>query len=152
MVLTPLVKSWKARTTRIADLRKSVTQGKTLVDRDQSIRSRWTQMRTNTLSTEISVAESQMLNAFDRWSRESGVVVTQIRPQWKRATDEYNTLECRADLSGSLSSLTRFLYLMERDSLAVKLDSIELTTRDNSGQQINLGLQISGLQLAPPRS
>ena len=34
--------------------------------------------------------------------------------------------------------------------MALKLDSVELAAHDNTGQQLTLGLQISGLALLQP--
>jgi hypothetical protein len=34
--------------------------------------------------------------------------------------------------------------------MALKLESIEISSRDNDGQQLALGLQVSGLVLTPP--
>ena len=121
-----------------------------LVDREQTIRKRWESMRTNTLPTDISAAENQMWRAFDRWSQDSRIGISSIKPTWKRGNENYMTVECRADAFGSMSTITRFLYEVEKDSLALKVEAIELTTRDNSGQQLSLGLQISGLVLNPP--
>ena len=87
-----------------------------------------------------------MLRAFDRWSQTSGVSVSSIRPQWKRAGDDYMTLECRADISGNLESVTRLLYEIEHDPMGVKVDSADIATRDTDGAHITLGLQVSGLQ------
>ena len=151
LVITPLVKSWKTRSARIAELRKRVAQGDVLVEREEAIRERWAMMRTNALSREVSVAESQLLNAFEEWSRISGAGITAIRPQWKRNEDSM-TLECRADAFGSLASLTRFLYMVEKDPLGVKIDSIELSPRDKRANELNLILQVSGLMLQPPGS
>jgi len=152
LLLTPLTKTWKARAERIAELKQSVTQGMALIERDETIRSRWDTMRTNTLDSESSVAESQVLKAFDRWSRTSGVSISSLRPQWKRAAGDSMTYECRADAAGSLSDLTRFLYQAEADPLALKIDVVELTARDTDGQQLTLGLQVSGLLLKTPGS
>ena len=57
------------------------------------------------------------------------------------------TYECRADAFGSLPSITRFLYEIEKDPLALKIESVEINARDNTGQQLSLGLQVSGLRL-----
>ena len=147
LLITPLTKSWKARAARIVELERSVSQGGLLRDRDQAIRERWDRMRTNTLPSQTSVAESQVLKAFDRWSRDSGVSISALRPQWKRGSDDYMTLECRADAAGDLASLTRFLYEAESDPLAFKIAVVELTSRDANGEQLTLGLQVSGLLL-----
>ena len=57
------------------------------------------------------------------------------------------TLECRADAFGSIQAVTRFLYEVEKDSLALRVEAVEITARDNDGQQLTIGLQVSGLQL-----
>ncbi len=150
--MTPLTKAWKTRAERIAQLRQSVTQGATLIEREESIRTRWDTMRANTLDPQTSVAESQVLKAFDRWSRDSGVSISSLRPQWKRTEGEQMTYECRADAAGSLSALTRFLYQAETDPLALKVDVVELTARDNDGEQLTLVLQVSGLSWKAPGS
>lgn len=62
------------------------------------------------------------------------------------------TYECRADAAGNLSALTRFLYQAEADPLAIKVDVVELTARDTDGEQLTLGLQVSGLLLKTPGS
>ena len=152
LVFTPLVRSWRARSERIAELKKSVTQGALLLDREKSIRERWANMRTNTLSGGVSVAENQVLKAFERWSQESRIGVSSIKPQWKRNADDYTTLECSVEAFGSLPALTRFLYDIEKDALALKVDAVQITARDDSGEQLTLGLQVSGLLLTPPKT
>jgi hypothetical protein len=114
LVFSPLTQLWKQRRTQIADLRKSVTQGSLLIERKRSIHGRWDMMRTNTLPVENSVAEDQMLKAFDRWSQDSRIAVSSIKPQWKHNSDDYMTLECRVDAFGTLPAITRFLYDIER--------------------------------------
>lgn len=149
LVLSPLLQSWKQRATSITELTKSVRQGSLLVDRERSIRNRWDSMQTNTLPNETSVAENHVLKAFERWSQDSRISITSIKPQWKRTADDYMTLECRADAFGSIQAITRFLYDVEKDPLALKVEAVEITTRDNDGQQLSLALQVSGLLLNP---
>jgi Tfp pilus assembly protein PilO len=150
-VVTPMWNGWKARSARLADLKKKVNDGEALLKRADSLRSRWSEMRTNALPADAATAESLVLRSFDRWSQSSGVSVSSIRPQWKRAGDDYMTLECRADVAGSLADVTRFLFEIEQDPLGVKVDSAALATRDTDGAQITLGLQVSGLQLISKR-
>ncbi|MGE3311355.1 MAG: hypothetical protein AB7O66_15415 [Limisphaerales bacterium] len=146
-ILTPLIRSWKARSEKIAELRKSVARGQALIRDESEIRDSWDRARTNSLSLEPSIAENQLLKAFDAWSRESGVSISGLRPQWKRTEKDYATLECRADVSGNLPALTRFLFEAEIDPLGIRVESVELTTRDPNGSQLTLALQVSGLQL-----
>ena len=152
LLFTPLTRSWQARSERIAELRNQVRDGTQTLKRETALREQWDRMRTNTLTTVKSDAESQMLKAFERWSKDGGVSVSSIRPQWKEPDEAYKTLECRADVGGSLAAIARFLYLVERDPLGVKVDSFELTSRNNEGSQLALVVQVSGLLLNPRKN
>jgi hypothetical protein len=148
LVLSPLLTAWGGRATRITELRKQITQGKLLLQREQSIRGRWQQMSGNTLPGNTSAAEQQVFKAIDLWAQNSGVAISAITPQWKHDSDDYMTFECRVDAAGDLGKLSRFLYSVERDPMALKLELVELGARDKEGQQLSLGLQLSGLVLA----
>ena len=147
LIITPLTAGWQARSKQIAELTKQVNQGSLLVSRESVIRDRWDQMRTNTLPEEVSAAENEVLQAFERWSQASRISISSIKPQWKRAGEDFMTLECRADAFGSIEALTRFLYEVEKDPLALRVEAVEINARDNDGQQLGIGLQVSGLQL-----
>lgn len=147
LVFTPLIKLWQARSERIVELRKRVNDGDALLRRDAAIQARWSQMQANTLTNNASLAEQQVLAAFDKWSQNARISVNSITPQWKRDSDDYETLECRVDASGTVGTLGRFLYNIEEDPMALKIESVEINARDKEGQQLSLGLQISGLVL-----
>ncbi len=148
VIFTPLGHWWTKRSESIAQLHKDVTHGKSLLLSESSIRSQWENMRTNTLPSNISLAEQQVFKSFDNWAQESGASLTGIMPQWKNDSTNYLTLNCRVEASGTISTLGAFLYRIEKGPMALKLDSVEFSTHDNTGQQLTLGMQISGLALA----
>lgn len=150
IVFTPLGRLWSERSARIATLRRQVADGRALIQRERGLRDRWDQLRTNTLPQEPSQAEQRLLRACDEWARASGAQIVDRMPQWKGDETAYQVLRCRLETSGSLSSLTQFLQRLEEGPLAVKLDSLQLMSRDPSGRQMTLGLQINGLVLNPP--
>ena len=159
LIYSPLVRLWKTRETEIKTLRTKVSEGAALVRREDVIRGRWDNMRTNTLPNNPSLAQERVLKAFQEWAQESGVSLNAITPQWKSDSDDYKTLVCRVDASGTLWMLSRFIYDIENASspnnksstgtLGLKLESVDFSTKDNTGQQLSLGLQISGLVLTP---
>jgi len=149
LIYEPLANWWSVRSQHIAALRKQVSDGKLLLQREQAIRSRWAQMRTNTLPADTSLAEQQVLKAFDNWSQDAGTAITGITPQWNDDATNYVTVDLRVEAAGDLASLTRFLYDIEQGPMALKLESVDVSTRDETGQQFTLGLQINGLALRP---
>ena len=149
-VRVPLTNLWRARSTEIARLEKSVANGKYTQARASQIERRWADMQSNALPRDPAQAEQEVISAFDRWGRANNIELSSIRPQWKRGgTDRYSLLECRVDATGSIPTLTKFMYELERSPLALRVDSIELTSRDDSGQKLTLGLIVSGLRLFP---
>lgn len=147
LVFEPLVSSWKSRSERIAQLKQQVSQGVTLMDREQVIHSRWDDMRTNTLPSNTSLAEQEFLKTFNRCAQDSRITISLYRPQWKQNGDDYSTYECRADISGNIETLSRFIYELEKSTMGLKIESMEIATHDDKGQQLTLGIQVSGLLL-----
>jgi Tfp pilus assembly protein PilO len=149
VILTPLVKSWKSRAARIQEMRKRLTEDKALLQREQSIRRRWEEMRQNTLTNNPSAAEQQFYRALVGWAQDSRVTINSSTPQWKKDEEDYVTYQCRLDVSGNLAGLSKFLYNVEKDPMALKVESLELGARDKQGQQLTLAMQVSGLILNP---
>jgi Tfp pilus assembly protein PilO len=146
IVINPLSNLWSSRKKEIAKLQSDVSNARGLVKQESRLRSRWDEMRRNTLPDNQSVAQQQVLRAFDRWARESGVTITSINPQ-RHEGDDYSTLQCRVEGSGSLTKVTQFLYAMEKDPMALRFENIEISAHDTEGQVLGIGLQVSGLIL-----
>lgn len=149
LLLAPLTASYRARAARITELSRKVADGQSLLQHERSWRDRWDRMRANTLPDNTSQAEQKVLKAFDRWSENSGISILSISPQLKHDSEDHSTIECRVEAAGDLSAVTRFLHNLETDSMALKLQSVEISSRDNDGQQLALGLQVSALILTP---
>jgi Tfp pilus assembly protein PilO len=147
IIFEPLGKLWSSRSAQIKELSTKVKDGNSLIKREKDVRSRWSDMRTNALAANPSLAGQQVIAALDNWSRASGAEVQSIMPQWKNDSTNYMTFNCRVEASGTLGNLSQFLYSIEKGPMALKLDSVELSAHSDTGQQLTLGLQISGLAL-----
>ena len=108
MVLSPLIRAWKERSSRIAELTKAVSKGALLLDRERTIKSRWAEMRTNALPSNTALAQDAVMKSVFRWSQESGFGLTSAKPQ-PRPAEDYTTIECRADGKGSIEEYRRLL-------------------------------------------
>jgi hypothetical protein len=79
LVLSPLLKAWSVRATRISDLHKNIDRANAMMQREQmpnqSIRSRWEQMSRNTLTNNTSAAEQQVFKAVDLWAQNSTIAM-----------------------------------------------------------------------------
>lgn len=150
ILFTPLVNHWTHRSNEIANLSKSIATGNSAIERADRTTALWKEIETGALPRDPAVAEQTVVSAFDQWGRAHRVEMASIKPQWKRgANARYSLLECRVDATGSLSALSRLLYEVEKSPLALRVESVEFTSRDEGGQTLALGLIVTGLRLAP---
>ena len=149
-IFTPLAGLWSDRQTQIKDLTEQIKTGKRAINSEKSTRDQWKEMRANALPATTSDAEHQVFTALTGWSRDSGAQITSIMPQWKSDSTNYLTMNCRVETAGDMGTLSKFLYALEKGPMALKLDAVELTSRDATGQQMTLGLEINGLALLHP--
>ncbi|HEY5040585.1 MAG TPA: type 4a pilus biogenesis protein PilO [Verrucomicrobiae bacterium] len=146
-VFTPLGGWWSARSTKIKDLRTQVSDGKLMIAREASLRSNWNSKLKNALPNNTAVAQQQVIKAFAAWANDSGTELNTINPQWKNDATNYMTLNCHVEASGTLRTLSQFIYDVEKGQMALRLDSVELSAHDTTGQQLTLGMDVNGLAL-----
>ena len=150
-VITPLVGKWSDRQKQIKNLHAKIDDGQKLIKRGADIHDRWVQMQAHSLPADSSLAESQLFDALDGWSKGSGTELASLMPQWKSDATNYLTLACRVEASGNLASLSKFLYSLEKGPMPLRLDSVELGAHDKEGQQMTLSTEINGLALLPQK-
>jgi hypothetical protein len=150
VAFTPLLAHWRSAALETATLRRNLAAGAVAVQNAAHARQRWQEVQAAALPAEVGQAEQIVLSSLNQWGQGAGVAIGSITPQWKRGADNrYSTLECRVDATGSLGAVTRFLQSIELSTLALRVDSVELGTRDDRGQKMAATFIVSGLRLQP---
>ena len=149
VLFTPLTRWWQSRAKEIKTLQEQVKNGDSYKRRATWLRNRWDEMQKNTLPNNSSLAPEQVFKSLQEWAQESGSSLNATTPQWKSDSDDYKTLVYRVDASGSLWQISRFLYDVEKGPIALKIESLDLSSSDNTGQTLKLGLTLSALVLTP---
>jgi hypothetical protein len=148
IVRPPIEKIWTSRKSAIKKLQDDIKRGKNMIASESALNRRWDLMRTNTLPLDTATAENKLMTAINIWAERDRVTLGGVNPQWKHDMDDtYSTLDCRVEASGTLATLTRFIYDIESDPMGLKFESLELTARDDRGTQMAVQMQISGLVL-----
>lgn len=148
VLITPLFSMWKERSKRITELKQDLKNGKDLVDREEGMKKRWRNMLDSSLPNDTAEAEEQVLGAMSRWTQESRISVNSLKPRWIEDDDEmFKKIECRVTAEGGIMGFARFLYELERDPLALRVEEIELTSSEDDGRALVLGVRFTGLIL-----
>lgn len=146
MIVAPLTNLWNDRAKEINYLTKDVTKGRQLVAREDMLRERWTEMNMRALPEDRPDAESQIFNSIDEWSRSARLKTTRIIPNW-RDEDDHSKLSFRVEASGDMEAVMRFLYDLDGEQLAMRVESFDLGSLDKRGKSLALDLMLSGLEL-----
>ncbi len=149
LIYSPLSNWWDRRAQEIKKLRDDVREGSFYLRRGRALQDRWDQMRRNTLPNNSSQASEMVLKALQEWAQESDSSLNATTPQWRIDSEDYRTLVCSVDVSGSLWNLSRFLHDIEKGPMGLRIESLDLSSKDNTGQSLGLRMQLSGLLLTP---
>jgi len=145
LIVGPLQTLWKDRTARIGELEKSLDRGQTLLTRESALQERWAEMQKRCLPTEIAAAENQALKSVDDWARQSRLGLTSLKPRWTKDEEDYKKVEFQAGAQGTMEAISRFLYMLEKSPLALRVEDVEIASRDGKGDNLTLTLRFSGL-------
>jgi hypothetical protein len=146
-VVSPLYAFWNERASAIAGLEESLAKSSLLVGRLDDMAGYWSEMRARSLPPAESRAENEVLSSVTRWAQDSRLEITSLKPKWVHGGTASNTLDIRAAGQGSMEAIALFLYRLESDWLPLRVESLEVAARDDSGSLLTFGLTFTGLQL-----
>jgi hypothetical protein len=154
--VSPMIETYHVRTTEIAKLQGDLLRGRSLIKREKEIGDELKNIVKNSLPDDTAIVEKQMFAAIERWKTMSGVTVTSRAPRWEKDVGgdipvqaKINKLEFKIAATGNIQSITKFLYEMEADPLAIRVEDVELTSRDAAGKTLTVESRITGLVIAP---
>ena len=146
-VITPLADLWQNWGQTIRTDSENLT--KFSPKRAEDLQSRWAEMKRRSLPREHPVAEGQVLDAVIKWAGANRLAGTSVKPHWfgDDKDAQSKSVEFRVTANGTLDSFAGFLYALEIDPMALRVEDVELTTRDPKGAQLTLALRFTGLVL-----
>lgn len=147
LVLGAAVEGWKRRAQRIKELELKIQDGERLIRLNRAdYEKQWAGMLQNSLPAERSESEQLIYDAMSRWSK-VGLTVTSQRPQWITDRDNNTRIEFRVVATGSIESITRFLYNVERDTRGLRVQDVEIGSKDESGANLSMSVLLTGVVL-----
>lgn len=151
ILIEPALAAWKDQSDRLAKLKKQVSLGHQLLERESSLRQRWKTMTSTDLVENTAEAENELFKAVGQWARDGRITFTSLNPQWRTYDLEgYATLECRATATGDQAGIARFLYELESNNQPARIETAELLSTDKNGDKISLALRFTAVRILQP--
>jgi len=123
-------------------------RAETLFERRSLMDRRWNDMVAGGLEGDAAKAESQVLHAIGNWSKENGLMLSSVKPDHKTGEDELYEIVFQVAGTGTMNSVSRFLFQIEKSTLPIRLTDVQLGSREEDGNDLSLQLRLSALYLS----
>lgn len=148
-VLVPL-DAWRADLElEQQQLVSTLTRSNRVLTEQRRAMPQWRTLVTSQLSDDRSAAESRLLNAVREWSRDAGVNLNSLQPDRAPQKGELQQVLITVNGSGSMKSITRFLYLAEQAEMSIRIHRLRITGSETK-DELTIDLRISTLYRAAP--
>lgn len=146
LVITPLTTMWTTRSEKIVELKRSVEKGKQLIAREKRLNERWREMQDQSRTKDLSTTENELMRAVNSWAAASRLTVTSIKPRWIEE-EKCRKLEVRASTTGTIDTITRFLYELECDTQPLKVEDVDISAPNDKNLTLNCEVRFTRLVL-----
>ena len=113
----------------------------------RGVEEEWRTYIESNLNSDNSIAEDAVLRAIENWRGDSGILLTSFKPQWQNHDDRYRTWNVRLVAEGTMREAVEFVHAIESDELPLKIEQLELASREKTGKLVSVSVRFTGLQL-----
>lgn len=149
-ILTPLLNRLDQWEMEKQALQLELSEAQNLLKRRNAMERKWRGMAGEGL-TAGSESESKVLHALDRWSQDTGLTLTSVKPLRRtQVRDQLHEMTFTIAGSGSMHAAAEFIWQVERAQLPLRIRDLQLGSANESGTEMSLQLNISALTLVTP--
>jgi Tfp pilus assembly protein PilO len=123
-----------------------VNEAQSLFDRRRLLDRKWKEMLSDGLQDDAEV-ESRVARSLDEWSGRSGLTVTSVRPERVAGEKGLKEIVFAVAGRGSLNAVVQFLCDVQTTKLPLKVKNMQLSSANDSGDDMSLQLGLSALYL-----
>lgn len=102
----------------------------------------WSDMQAKGLKDVKEAAEYQLLTTLDSWRKESGLPQPSVNPERTESDKHFFRMTYLVTVSGSMSSIGKFLSKVEKASIPVRITDIQVGSRQEGGSKDDLSLMM----------
>ena len=148
-IITPWMAARADLTMRLDARREEMTRAEQTFTNVRRANRRWSELAGETLQSDASAAESQLLNALRDWSEDSGLSVSAVRPDRTGGSNGFGRVTLRATGAGRMDDVTQFLWNVETAEVPVRMEELQIATRKPGEDDLTLQFTLATIYLPP---
>jgi hypothetical protein len=150
IVLTPLMNRLDTATADLDAAQLKLQENTQTIARSQTVRRGWRDRAGNTLQSDASTAESQVLNRMRDWSQQAGVSLTALKPERTDREKGFTRITIRATATGNMQQVSRLIYLVGRSDVPLRISEVSINSRREGTDDLQLSIAVATIYLPPP--
>jgi Tfp pilus assembly protein PilO len=147
--LTPYTKARDENQKKIVELADKFEKANKLIKKQRSMEKSWREMLQSGLKSDPAEAEQQILQSVRQWAQDAGLAPTSLKPDRVVRSDKTQLVRLNVTGTGSMASVAKLLWSIEKAQIPLKVDELQLTTRKEGTDDLAVTLSVSTLWVAP---
>ena len=148
-VISPLWAGALSLADQRQQLLSQLDQARRLIETQPRLEARWRAMVDAGLTDNPAEAESQFLSALRDWSEQAGLALASIKPERAKVEKDLGELRFVAVGQGKMRAVARFLWLVESAEMPVRINKLQVASRQEGDQTLSMTLHLSTLYRLP---
>ena len=145
VVISPALAYRDALATQVDTLNNDLARDMRLLRQGKQQQKRWKQMMAIGMPNSASEAESQTLEAINKWAGNAKLGLVSVKPEYRRSDETLVPVVFRVSANGSMNAIAKFIYEVETADIPVCVDGLQINTRDKNKDDLSLQMGISAL-------
>jgi hypothetical protein len=148
IMITPLLERKAELNSRIEAAQGELDRANRVFSTSRLASRKWKELAGNSLKTDPSEAESQILNSVREWAQDAGMALPNITPERTKEKD-FGKIVVRASGTGGISQVGHFLWRVQTAGIPVRITNITITTHKEGTDDLSVQFAIATLYLLP---
>lgn len=144
IVIDPLTTMRAQTANERLELEAQVAEAQNTFERRKLLERKWKNLRAEGIRTDAD-AESRIARALNEWAGRTRLQVASVKPDRRTGENGMSEITFAVAGEGTLQAVASFLYQVETAELPVKVTSVTLGSRSESGDSMSLDLRISAV-------
>ena len=152
VLLSPLFARLNDADQRVANASRELREADQLFQNSLRARRKWRDMAGDTVKTDESAAQSQLLNRVDVWAQTAGLPLSGLKPGRGEREEGFERISVQAAGAGTMAQVSRFLHALHTADVPVRVSELQISTRKEGTDDLALQVTISSIYAPPPPS
>ena len=145
-LLTPVLDAEDQLQNERQQIVSDMTRAQSVMSDRKAAMARWRTMVRTGLKSDPAEAEGQLLHALRDWAKESGLVLSSVKPERPESKDtQLREIQVQASANGTMEALTKFMLKVQQSAFPLKLSEFQMASRNESTNDIALQIKVSTL-------